>query len=71
LEHLKDVLSKTENNTNNSQSKLNTDKIKQMIHELIVELQNEYDNIKKFEQIKINNNTKDQTGFKQVIPHND
>jgi len=41
LEYLKDVLSRTENNKENGGSKLNTDKIKQMIHELIIELQNE------------------------------
>jgi len=77
LEHLKDVLSRTENNKDNGGSKLNTDKIKKMIHELIIELQNEYENIKKLEldkntNIKTNIN-KDQlpsTGFKQVITHN-
>jgi len=77
LEHLKDVLSSTENNKDNGGSKLNTDKIKKMIHELIIELQNEYENIKKLEldkntNIKTNIN-KDQlssTGFKQVITHN-
>jgi len=74
LEYLKDVLSRTENNKENGGSKLNTDKIKQMIHELIIELQNEYENIKKIELDKNTNTNKDQQpipGFKQVISHND